>query len=128
MAAPEFGPQAPIARWPCRVTARKELELTERELGDMADQTQRAVQRGLMRIQKANLLAHFLYDHLAGKVRNPLHALALAVIALFSFYISIVKEYRFSRRFGGMATVSLGVAGLSFVVGVAVKLVLGVDV
>ena len=54
--------------------------------------------------------------------------LALAVIALFSFYISIVKEYSFSRRFGGMATVSLGVAGLSFVVGVAVKLVLGVDV
>ena len=55
-------------------------------------------------------------------------ALALSIIALFSYYISIVKEYSFSSRFTGMAVISLGVAVLSFGVGVIVKVGLGVDV
>ena len=48
--------------------------------------------------------------------------LALGVVALFSFYVAIVKEYSFRRRFSEMALVSLGVAALSFGVGVLVKL------
>ncbi len=53
---------------------------------------------------------------------------AVLVIMVFTFYMSVVKEYNFKRRFAEMAGISLGVAGLSFIVGVVVKSALGVEV
>ncbi len=43
--------------------------------------------------------------------------LAVTIIALFNYYISVAKDLPFGRRFGEMAGLSLGVAGLSFLVG-----------
>ncbi len=55
-------------------------------------------------------------------------SLALGVVSLFSFYVSVVRDYSFKRRFLEMAVISLGVAALSFGVGVAVRVVIGIDV
>lgn len=50
------------------------------------------------------------------------------IIAVFNYYIAVAKDLNFKRRFIEMACISLGVAVLSFVVGLIVKNVLGVDI
>jgi VIT1/CCC1 family predicted Fe2+/Mn2+ transporter len=55
-------------------------------------------------------------------------AAAIAIIALFTYYIGVARDEPFRRRFLEMAGLSLGVAGLSFVVGFLVRTLLGVDV
>lgn len=55
-------------------------------------------------------------------------AAAVLIIALFNYYISVVKDEPFRQRFLEMAGVSLGVAGLSFLVGYVVRTVLGVEI
>lgn len=54
--------------------------------------------------------------------------IAILVIFVFNFYISIVKNYKFWRRFLTMAGISLGVAAVSFIIGVIIRLVFDVDV
>jgi len=67
-------------------------------------------------------------------LRNPFAALActlltaLFIIMVFNFYISVAKGTNFRKRFVGMAAISMGVAAVSFGIGVLVKLFLGVDV
>lgn len=51
----------------------------------------------------------------------------VVIIAVFTFYTSVAQEQKFLRRFGEMAGISVGVAVLSFFVGVAAKYFLGVD-
>ena len=53
---------------------------------------------------------------------------AVAIIALFNYYISVAKDESFKRRFLEMAGLSLGVAGLSFVVGLLIREFLGVEI
>jgi VIT1/CCC1 family predicted Fe2+/Mn2+ transporter len=53
---------------------------------------------------------------------------AVLIIALFNYYISVVKDEPFKKRFLEMAGVSLGVAGLSFLVGYMVRTALGVEI
>jgi len=53
--------------------------------------------------------------------------IAVAIIACFNFYISIAKSRPFRRSFLVMAGISMGVAAISFGVGVMVKNVLGID-
>ncbi|MFY9217736.1 MAG: VIT1/CCC1 transporter family protein [Tepidanaerobacteraceae bacterium] len=52
----------------------------------------------------------------------------VAIIAAFNYYIAVAKDLPFKRRFLEMATISLSVAVLSFVVGLIVKNALGVDI
>ena len=65
-------------------------------------------------------------------IHNPYIALGVMlgavvfVIFFFNFYISVAKNLNFKKRFMQMAVISLGVAGLSFVIGILVKNVLGV--
>jgi len=49
-------------------------------------------------------------------------------IFLFNYYISVAKDYNFKKRFGEMAAISLGVAGISFLIGVLIKQFIGVDI
>jgi VIT1/CCC1 family predicted Fe2+/Mn2+ transporter len=44
-------------------------------------------------------------------------AIALAIIAAFNYYISVARDQPFGRRFAEMASLSLSVAGISFLVG-----------
>ncbi len=55
-------------------------------------------------------------------------AIVLLIILVFNYYISVAKDYNFGHRFGEMATISVGVAVLSFGIGLLVKIWLGVDV
>jgi VIT1/CCC1 family predicted Fe2+/Mn2+ transporter len=50
------------------------------------------------------------------------------VIVIFTFYISVTRDLDFRSRFIEMAGVSLGVAALSFLMGVLVRILLGVEV
>lgn len=50
------------------------------------------------------------------------------IIFFFNWYISIAKSVSFKKRFWPMISISLGVAILSFGIGLAVKYFLGIDV
>jgi len=53
--------------------------------------------------------------------------IAVAIIACFNFYVSVAKGRPFRRNFFVMVGISMGVAVISFVVGLIVKNVLGID-
>jgi VIT1/CCC1 family predicted Fe2+/Mn2+ transporter len=53
---------------------------------------------------------------------------AVLVIFVFNYYISVAKDTPFRRRFLEMALISLGVSGISFLIGVLVKSVFGISV
>ena len=54
--------------------------------------------------------------------------LAVLLIVAFTFYFSVVKDIPFGRRFMEMFMISIGVACVSFLIGLAVRNVLHVDV
>jgi len=53
---------------------------------------------------------------------------SVVIIAVFNFYISVAKGEPFGKRFFEMAGLSLGVAGLSFLIGFLIRNWLGVEV
>lgn len=53
---------------------------------------------------------------------------AILVILFFNYYISIAKDLNFKERFSEMAFLSLGVAALSFGIGILLRTWLGVEV
>lgn len=55
-------------------------------------------------------------------------AAVVLIILLFNLYISIAQDLPFLRRFGEMALISLGVAAISFVIGLLAKSLLGIDI
>lgn len=55
-------------------------------------------------------------------------AIAVAIIALFTYYLSVAKRLPFWHRFLEMAGLSLGVALLSFIFGFLIRQFLGVEV
>ena len=65
---------------------------------------------------------------------NYLHALGtmlatvVIIIAVFTFYLSVAKNEKFWARFNEMALISIGVAALSFGIGVAARLWLGLEI
>ena len=67
-------------------------------------------------------------------ISNPYLALfftligAVAVIFLFTFYLSVAKDLPFWRRFAEMTAISLGISAISFVLGLAIRFFLQVDV
>ncbi|MBO4954372.1 MAG: VIT1/CCC1 transporter family protein, partial [Clostridia bacterium] len=54
-------------------------------------------------------------------------AIVVLIIAGFTYYISVAKGERFKPRFWEMTLISVGVAVVSFVVGILAKKFLGVD-
>jgi VIT1/CCC1 family predicted Fe2+/Mn2+ transporter len=54
--------------------------------------------------------------------------IAVAIIFGFNFYISVAKDLPFGKRFFEMLAISMGVAAFSFLVGLVVRNVFGVDV
>lgn len=51
----------------------------------------------------------------------------ILIIFFFNYYISVAKGYNFKRRFTEMAGISLSVALISFLIGLAAKAMLGID-
>ena len=54
--------------------------------------------------------------------------IVLLILVVFNSYLSVAQDLPFKKRFGQMAGISLGVAALSFVIGILVKQFLGVDI
>ena len=69
----------------------------------------------------------FIFSNLFVSLAGTL-AVAVAVILFFTFYISVANDLPFRRRFTEMLVISLGVAGVSFLIGVVIKIALNVDV
>jgi len=55
-------------------------------------------------------------------------ASALVIIFLFNYYMSVALNISFKKRFLQMATISMGVAGFSFLVGSLLRMAFGIDV
>ena len=53
---------------------------------------------------------------------------AVAVIFVFTYYISVAKDLDFKRRFAEMVFISLGVAALTFCIGFLINAYLGVNI
>ncbi len=75
----------------------------------------------------ALILPYFFFSKLLVCLGLTLAA-AIAIIFLFNFYISVAKDLDFRTRFLEMAAISLGVAGLSFSIGLVIRQVIGIDV
>ena len=54
-------------------------------------------------------------------------ASAVLIILCFNFYISVAKDTPFRRRFWEMVLISMGVSGISFLIGILVKSLFGID-
>jgi VIT1/CCC1 family predicted Fe2+/Mn2+ transporter len=55
-------------------------------------------------------------------------AMVVIEIAIFTYYISVAKDEKFKPKFIEMSAISIGVAVLSFLVSIAAKTFLGVDI
>jgi VIT1/CCC1 family predicted Fe2+/Mn2+ transporter len=55
-------------------------------------------------------------------------SVAVLVILFFTYFISVIQEVRFISRFLEMSIISLGVAGLSFLIGYALRVFLHADI
>ena len=53
---------------------------------------------------------------------------AILIILFFTFYMSIAKNMNFKKRFFEMVTISLGVAFISFLIGLAIRSFFGIEV
>jgi VIT1/CCC1 family predicted Fe2+/Mn2+ transporter len=53
---------------------------------------------------------------------------AVAIIALFNYYVSVARDVPFKKRFLEMTGISLSVAALSFLIGFIIRTFLGVEV
>ena len=54
-------------------------------------------------------------------------AIVILIIAGFTYYISVAKDEKFKPKFLEMACISVGVAVISFFVGILAKKFLGVE-
>ncbi len=68
---------------------------------------------------------YFLKDHYTALAISVITT--LVIIALFTFYVSVAKDVSFRRRFLEMSIMSLGVAAVSFGIGLIVKQFLGIE-
>ena len=69
------------------------------------------------------MLSNILYVLLA----IVMLGIIVLVIAAFTYYTSVAQDRPFRSRFFEMAGISIGVAVLSFIVGILAKQFLGVD-
>jgi vacuolar iron transporter family protein len=103
--------------------------LSQRSDGGPADPFRAAVYTGIAYVVTvALLILPFLL------LANPYIALActllgaVGVILFFTFYISVAKDLPFFRRFGEMLAISLGIAAISFMIGMVIRVFLNINV
>jgi len=64
---------------------------------------------------------------------NPYYALSVMmlltvlIIAIYTYYISVAKGVKFKNRFAVMASISLGVAALSYLISLTIKQLFGIE-
>ncbi len=53
---------------------------------------------------------------------------AIIIIAIFNYFLAVVKDLKFGKQFLEMVIISLSVSGISFLIGLAVRKIFGIDV
>lgn len=108
--------------------ASSEYLSTKSEEGDSKHPVKAAVYTGIAYIiTVVALVAPFIF------IENVLVALglmlfmALTIIALFNYYYAVARGESFKKRFLEMAILSFTVAGISFLIGYALKTLTGID-
>lgn len=103
--------------------------LSQRSDGGPTDPLKASVYTGLAYIITVSLLIlPFLV------LTSPYIALActlfgaVVVIFLFTFYIAVAKDLPFWKRFGEMLLISMGIAAISFIIGILIRTVLNINV
>ena len=109
--------------------ASSEYLSTLQEGGNRAKSLKSAIYTGITYVLTvAVLILPFLL------LANPYISLAVClttavlIIFVFNYYISVAKDTPFRRRFLEMALISLGVSAISFLIGVLVKNVFGLQI
>ncbi len=74
------------------------------------------------------LIAPYVLFHSIFVALGVTLALAIVIVAGYTFYITVAKQYKFWPRFLEMALISLSVAALSFLVGWLLQNALGIQV
>lgn len=75
----------------------------------------------------ALITPYFLFDNYIISLMVTLF-IALVIIFVFNYYISVANDYHFRKRFLEMASISIGVATLSFLIGYLVKNFFGFEI
>ena len=102
--------------------------LSQRSDGGPSDPLRAAVYTGAAYLATVALL---ILPYLV--LGSPYHALAFTlagavlVIFLFTSYLSVAKDLPFWKRFGEMLLISLGIAAISFVIGILIRTVLNIS-
>lgn len=52
----------------------------------------------------------------------------IAIVCIFTYYISIAKELNFKKKFLEMAAISLTVAIINFIIGIAIRNIFGIEI
>ncbi len=103
--------------------------LSTRAEGGEQSPTRAAIYTGIAYVVTVALLVapFLLLKHYLACLALTL-AMAVLVIAAFNYYLAVVRDEGFRRRFGEMALISLGVAALSFGIGYLVRALFGIEI
>jgi VIT1/CCC1 family predicted Fe2+/Mn2+ transporter len=103
--------------------------LSQRSDGGPSDPLKAAVYTGIAYVVTvALLIAPFLLlaSPYAALVLTLL--LAVGIIFFYTFYISVARDLPFYRRFGEMLAISLGIAAVSFILGLVIRVFFNISV
>jgi VIT1/CCC1 family predicted Fe2+/Mn2+ transporter len=73
------------------------------------------------------VLPYFIFDNYLLALMTTL-IIGILIIFLFNHYVSVAKDLPFKKRFLEMTFLSLGIAALSFGIGIIIRITLGVDI
>jgi len=73
------------------------------------------------------VLPYFIFDNYLLALMTTL-IVGVLIIFLFNYYVSIAKDLPFRKRFLEMTLLSLGIAALSFGIGIIIRVTLGADI
>ncbi|MBN2215687.1 MAG: VIT1/CCC1 transporter family protein [Bacteroidales bacterium] len=73
------------------------------------------------------IIPYYIFNHYLVCLLTTI-LVAILIIFLFNFYISVAKDYNFGKRFAEMLVISLGVAFISFWIGFLIRNVIGIEV
>lgn len=73
------------------------------------------------------IVPYLFFSHYLASLGVTL-GIAVFIIFAFNYYVSVAKDFSFKRRFIEMASLSLGVALISFGIGYLIRVALGVEV
>ena len=108
--------------------ASSEYLSTKSEDGDSKHPVKAAVYTGIAYIiTVVALVAPFIFIENVLIALGLMLVMALTIIALFNYYYAVARGESFKKRFLEMAILSFTVAGISFLIGYALKTLTGVD-